>query len=85
MRDLPDDDLKNQVKQSLADVNRNIETDKDREARYIESLISELTYAKWVKAGKPSHDFDRFWEEAEREIAQTLTWGRGATGVPPKG
>jgi hypothetical protein len=61
------------------------ETDKEREKRYIESLIGELTFSKWVKAGKPPNDIDRFWEEAEREIAQELSRGRGPAGVPPKG
>jgi hypothetical protein len=28
-------------------------TDKEREKKYIESLIGELAYSKWVKAGKP--------------------------------
>jgi hypothetical protein len=73
------------VEESAVNPSSTAETDKDREARHIESLISELTYVKWVKAGKPRRDFDRFWEEAEREIAQRLAQGHGAAGVPPKG
>ena len=68
------------------DLSSTIQTDQDREAQHKESLVSELTYAKWLKAGKPPNDFDRFWEEAEREIAQQLSRGQGSPGaVPPKG
>ncbi len=55
------------------DLSSAILTAQETEAQHFEALVSELTYAKWIKAGKRPNDFDRFWEEAEREVAQQLS------------
>ena len=37
-------------------------------AKALESMIAELAYCKWERAGKPPGDDMRFWLEAEFEI-----------------
>ena len=34
-----------------------------------EQLIRELAYRKWEQAGCPHGEQDRFWQEAEQELA----------------
>ncbi len=67
------------------DLSSTVLTAQETEAQHFESLVSELTYAKWIKAGKRPNDFDRFWEEAEREVAQQLSRAHGPpAAAPPK-
>ncbi|MFO0845878.1 MAG: DUF2934 domain-containing protein [Gemmataceae bacterium] len=45
-------------------------TDQGKETVSPLTLIAEMTYKKWVSAGRPSGEFERFWEEAEKEVYQ---------------
>jgi hypothetical protein len=50
-----------------------------------DTLIAEVSYKKWVRAGRPQGQFDRFWEEAEREILQKAAEPIPVENAPPKG
>lgn len=57
----------------------------DRGTKHSETLIAEVTFTKWVKAGRPKGEFDRFWQEAMEELFPGPTVPNDAGALPPKG
>lgn len=44
-----------------------------------EQHVRELAYRKWEQAGCPHGDQDRFWQEAEQELAAAESIGGGSS------
>lgn len=59
------------------------QTDHGRDSNLNEVLISEMAYKKWVQAGRPRDDFNRFWIEAEQQLAQKAIKGLSGGSAHP--
>lgn len=59
------------------------QADHGRDPNPNEVLISEMAYKKWVQAGRPRDDFNRFWIEAEQQLAQKAIKGPSGESAHP--